>query len=205
MDSLAALVAALPAPRVVWLMIPAGEATEATLAELAPLLARGDTIVDGGNSNYKDTQRRAREHREARRGLRGLRHQRRRVGPRERLQPDDRRRRGGGRAPAPDLRDARAGEGPRLGARGSVGRGPLHQDDPQRHRVRPDAGLRRGLLDPRAQDATSSSTCPQVAEIWRHGSVVRSWLLDLTAEALKENPSMDGIAPHVADSGESTN
>jgi 6-phosphogluconate dehydrogenase len=42
----------------------------------------------------------------------------------------------------------------------------------------------------------------QVAEIWRHGSVVRSWLLDLTAAALEENPSMDGIAPHVSDSGE---
>src|SRR5260221_214702 len=58
-DSLAALVVKLPAPRVVWLMVPAGAATEATLASLAGLLAAGDTVIDGGNSNYKDTARRA--------------------------------------------------------------------------------------------------------------------------------------------------
>src|SRR5260221_2692393 len=58
-DSLAALVVKLPAPRVVWLMVPAGAATEATLASLAGLLAAGDAVIDGGNSNYKDTARRA--------------------------------------------------------------------------------------------------------------------------------------------------
>jgi len=67
-DSVAALVAALPAPRVVWTMVPAGAATQATIDALAAHLAPGDTIVDGGNANYKDSQRRAREL-----GERGLR------------------------------------------------------------------------------------------------------------------------------------
>ena len=58
-DTLAALVAALPSPRVVWMMVPAGEVTERTLDGLAPLLAPGDLVVDGGNANYKDSQRRA--------------------------------------------------------------------------------------------------------------------------------------------------
>ena len=58
-DSLAALVAKLPAPRTLWLMVPAGEITESTLTNLLPLLAAGDTVIDGGNSNYKDTMRRA--------------------------------------------------------------------------------------------------------------------------------------------------
>ena len=58
-ESLAALVAKLAAPRAVWLMVPAGEITESTLAALMTLLAPGDTVVDGGNSNYKDTVRRA--------------------------------------------------------------------------------------------------------------------------------------------------
>src|SRR2546423_7876432 len=65
-DSLAALVAKLPAPRTLWLMVPAGEVTDGTLAALLPLLAAGDCVVDGGNSNYKDTQRRARSFAERR-------------------------------------------------------------------------------------------------------------------------------------------
>lgn len=60
-ESLASLVAAMGAPRALWLMIPAGGITEATLEELAGVLQPGDTIVDGGNASYKDTQRRARE------------------------------------------------------------------------------------------------------------------------------------------------
>jgi 6-phosphogluconate dehydrogenase len=58
-ESLAMLVAAMPKPRVVWVMVPAGRITEATLAELIGVLEPGDTVVDGGNSNYKETQRRA--------------------------------------------------------------------------------------------------------------------------------------------------
>src|SRR5512146_1473816 len=58
-DSLAALVDKLPAPRILWLMVPAGEITDSTITTLLGLLAAGDTVIDGGNSNYKDTLRRA--------------------------------------------------------------------------------------------------------------------------------------------------
>ena len=58
-ESLVSLVANLPTPHTLWLMLPAGEITESTLTSLLPLLATGDTIIDGGNSNYKDTLRRA--------------------------------------------------------------------------------------------------------------------------------------------------
>src|ERR1700685_2762561 len=57
--SLEALVAKLKAPRVLWLMVPAGAVTDSTINALAPLLSKGDTLIDGGNSNYRDTQRRA--------------------------------------------------------------------------------------------------------------------------------------------------
>ncbi|MCF5922250.1 NAD(P)-binding domain-containing protein, partial [Xanthomonas perforans] len=58
-DALAALVSALPSPRVVWLMVPAGKIVDDTLAQLLPLLQAGDIVIDGGNSYYKDSQRRA--------------------------------------------------------------------------------------------------------------------------------------------------
>ena len=159
-DSLAALVAALPAPRALWLMVPAGEVDRRrTLDALLPLLAAGDMVIDGGNSNYKDTLRRAEDARRRRHRLRRLRHQRRRVGPREgyslmiggdaaaveRLRPIFET-----LAPAPDRGWGRVGPARRR---------PLHQDDPQRHRVRPDAGLCRGLLDPASTSGSSGSTC----------------------------------------------
>ena len=156
-DGLAELVAALDAPRAVWVMLPSGEATEAAIAELAGLLAPGDTIIDGGNTFWKDDVRRA-----ARAAPKGLalprrRHVRRRVGARARLLPDDRRREGGGasgstrssrrsRPAAATSRRPRGREG--RDARAEQGylhcrperRRPLRQDDPQRHRVRHDAG-----------------------------------------------------------------
>ena len=90
--SLQALVAALPSPRAIWLMVPAGKITDDTLDTLLPLLASGDTVIDGGNSNYKDTLRRAARVRGEEHQLRRLRHERRHLGPQGRLQHDDRRR-----------------------------------------------------------------------------------------------------------------
>ena len=78
--SLQALVAALPAPRTLWMMVPAGEITDDTVTALCALLEPGDTIIDGGNSNYKDTLRRAEAVRRQAAALRRLRHQWRRLG-----------------------------------------------------------------------------------------------------------------------------
>ena len=199
--SLPALVAALPSPRAVWVMVPSGDATETTLKELALLLAQGDTIVDGGNSNYKDTQRRAKEF--AARGVHyvdcgtsggvwGLENgyslmiggEERAV---ERLRPIFE-----ALAPARDRGWARVGH---------AGAGHFTK---MIHN-----GIEYGLMQAYAEGFSILQhkedlglDVHQVAEVWRHGSVVRSWLLDLTAAALEENPSMEGIAPHVADSGE---
>ena len=89
--SLVQLVSQLAEPRAVWVMLPSGEITEATITELGGLLAAGDTIVDGGNAFYKDDLRRAKESEEQGHSLRRLRHERRHLGARSRLLPDDRR------------------------------------------------------------------------------------------------------------------
>ncbi len=115
-DSLAELAANLPAPRAVWVMVPAGRITEATIAALAEVLEPGDTIIDGGNTHYTDDLRHAAALRREGHPPHRLRHQRRGVGRRARLLPDDRRRAGAGRAAHPDLRLA----GPRRGS------GPAH-------------------------------------------------------------------------------
>jgi 6-phosphogluconate dehydrogenase len=200
-DTLAAIVPALLAPRVVWLMIPAGDPTDATLAKLLPLLARGDTIVDGGNSNYKDSQRRARDAAErgidyvdcgTSGGVWGLENgyslmiggEERAV---ERLRPIFET-----LAPAKDRGWARVGPS-----------GAGHFTKMVHN------GIEYGLMQAYAEGFSILEhkkdlqlDLAQVAEVWRHGSVVRSWLLDLTAAALEGNPTMAGIAPHVSDSGE---
>ena len=200
-DSLQALVAALPAPRAVWMMVPAGKITDDTVTALAGLLAPGDVVIDGGNSNYKDTLRRA----EALAGKRidyvdcgtsggvwGLDEgyslmiggDKAVVG---RLQPIFET-----LAPAKDAGWGRVGP---------VGSGHFTK---MVHN-----GIEYGLMQAYAEGFSIlqhkqefALDLHQVAEIWRTGSVVRSWLLDLTADALSKNPTMDGIAPWVADSGE---
>jgi 6-phosphogluconate dehydrogenase len=200
-DSLASLVAALAPPRAIWVMVPAGEATEATLAALGGLLASGDTIVEGGNANYKDSQRRARE--AAGRGIAyldcgtsggiwGLKEgyslmvggEKAAV---ERLRPIFET-----LAPAKDRGWGHVGP-PGAGHFAKM----IHN------------GIEYGLMQAYAEGFSILAhkedlglDLHQVAEIWRHGSVVRSWLLDLTAEALAGDPKMAGIAPYVSDSGE---
>jgi 6-phosphogluconate dehydrogenase len=199
--SLEALVGKLKAPRVLWLMVPAGAVTDGTIDALTPLLAAGDTLIDGGNSNYRDTQRRAQALAQRRihyvdsgtsGGIWGLAEgYSLMIGGDEkvveRLRPIF-----ATLAPAPDKGWGRVGE---------VGSGHytkmIHN------------GIEYGLMQAYAEGFSILQhkgefklDLHQIAEIWRYGSVVRSWLLDLTADALEKNPALHGIAPYVADSGE---
>ena len=199
--SLEQMVAKLKAPRVVWLMVPAGEITDTTITNLLPLLAAGDTIIDGGNSNYRDTQRRAAMVAQRKiqyvdsgtsGGIWGLAEgYSLMIGGDEavveRLRPIFET-----LAPAKDQGWGRVGP---------VGSG--HYTKMVHN------GIEYGLMQAYAEGFSILQhkdefklDLHQVAEIWRYGSVVRSWLLDLTAIALSKNPTLAGIAPYVADSGE---
>ena len=194
-------VAALPAPRVVWLMVPAGQVVDDTIAQLRPLLAAGDTVIDGGNSNYKDTQRRGAQLAEAgihyidcgtSGGVWGLAEGYSLMigGDADavaRLQPVF-----ATLAPTPET------------GWGHVGPSGAGHFAKMIHN-----GIEYGMMQAYAEGfailkhkQAMDFDLGALAEIWRHGSVVRSWLLDLPADALKRNPQMDGIAPYVADSGE---
>ena len=200
-DSMDKLIAALQPPRAVWLMVPAGKVVDETVAALNGKLARGDVVIDGGNSNYKDDQRHAAEL--APRGIDyvdcgtsggvwGLKEgYSMMVGGDEkvvdRLKPIFE-----ALAPAKDQGWGRVGP---------VGSG---------HFVKMvHNGIEYGMMQAYAEGFAIFQhkdefklDLAQIAEIWRYGSVVRSWLLDLTADALKKNPGMQGIAPYVVDSGE---
>jgi 6-phosphogluconate dehydrogenase len=200
-DSLAALVAKLPAPRTLWLMVPAGEITDGTLEKLLPLLAEKDTVIDGGNSNYKDTVRRAQMFADKKinyidcgtsGGVWGLAEGYSMMiggdeAAVERLRPIFET-----LAPAKDK-----GWG-RVGPAGSGHFTKMVHN-----------GIEYGMMQAYAEGfsilqhkSEFGLDLHRVAEIWRNGSVVRSWLLDLTAAALEKNPAMSGIAPYVEDSGE---
>jgi 6-phosphogluconate dehydrogenase len=199
--SLAELVGKLKAPRVLWLMVPAGAITDETITALTPLLSAGDTLIDGGNSNFHDTQRRARDLAGRKinyvdsgtsGGVWGLAEgYSLMIGGDEavveRLRPIFET-----LAPAPDKGWGRVG---------AVGSG--HYTKMVHN------GIEYGLMQAYAEGFSILQhkkefelDLHQVAEIWRYGSVVRSWLLDLTANALETNPTLHGIAPYVADSGE---
>jgi 6-phosphogluconate dehydrogenase len=200
-DSLQALVAKLARPRVVWTMVPAGEVTDGTVQSLLGLLEAGDAIIDGGNSNYKDTLRRAQSSAEKKidfvdsgtsGGVWGLdQGYSMMVGGDqavvERLRPIF------------DTLAPAANQG--WGRVGPVGSGHFTK---MVHN-----GIEYGLMQAYAEGFSIlqhkkdfALDLHQVAEIWRYGSVVRSWLLDLTSDALGKNPTMGGIAPYVVDSGE---
>ncbi len=200
-ESLEALVAKLEAPRTVWVMVPSGQVTDATLAGLLPSLAAGDTVVDGGNSLYKDTQRRAQAfaHRAVHYvdcgtsgGVWGLAEgYSLMVGGDESVVEGLR----------PVFETLAPAKDKGWGRVGPVGAGHFTK---MVHN-----GIEYGLMQAYAEGfsilqhkSEFGLDLHQVAEIWRDGSVVRSWLLDLTSAALEENPTMKGIAPYVADSGE---
>ena len=229
---LAALVAALPAPRAVWIMVPAGAPTENTVRALADLMAPGDLLADGGNSHYKDSARRAAEL--AARGIMFV----------------DAGTSGGlwglergyclmaGGTPeavallAPVLECLAPGEGtvepttPGPSGRAATGehlstasRGWLHCGPAGAGHFTKmiHNGIEYGMMQAYAEgfDIMANASgdglppglrydidLPAVAELWRRGSVVSSWLLDLTARALAEDPALDGFTGRVADSGE---
>jgi 6-phosphogluconate dehydrogenase len=200
-ESLAALAAQLAGERVILVMLPAGAATEDTLAELLPMLSAGDTLVDGGNALYKDSMSRALEL--SKRGLRyvdagvsggihglaigyclmlgGTATSVGRFEPFARIL-----------APAPDTGWLHCGPS---GA-GHFAK-MIHN------------GIEYGMMQAFAEGFALLAArkdlefdLARLAETWRHGSVVRSWLLDLSAEILKEDEDLERIAPVVADSGE---
>ena len=199
--SLEDLASKLTAPRAVWVMVPSGDATENTIMSLAEVLAPGDAVIDGGNANYRDSMRRAATLKErgldfldsgTSGGIWGLKEGYALMvgGPAEtfkRLESIFQT-----LAPAHDK------------GYGHVGPAGAGHFTKMVHN-----GIEYGLMQAyaegfqmlKAKDELELKV-DQIAEIWRHGSVVRSWLLDLTAEALQENPEMSGIAAHVADSGE---
>ena len=200
-DSVAALVQKLSGPRVVWLMVPAGDIVDKTINALLPMLSPGDTLIDGGNSNYKDSQRRAKMLAETNiqyvdcgtsGGVWGLA-----EGYSLMI--------GGDKTAVESLRPLFETLAPAKDRGwGHVGPSGAGHFTKMVHN-----GIEYGLMQAYAegfsimqQKAELNLDLHQVAEIWRHGSVVRSWLLDLTAAALEENPAMTGIAAYVEDSGE---
>lgn len=191
----------LEPPRIVWSMVPSGEPTEGTIKYLSSLLSGGDTVIDGGNSNYKDSLRRAEMLKEkdinfvdvgTSGGIWGLTEGYSMMIGGESDVVNNLRPIFETLAPAPDKGWGRVGPN---GAGHFVKM--VHN------------GIEYGLMQAyaegfeimRAKDEFGLDL-HNIAEIWRFGSVVRSWLLDLSADALKDNPGLEGIKGWVADSGE---
>jgi 6-phosphogluconate dehydrogenase len=194
-------VAKLNAPRALWLMVPSGEITDTTINNLMPLLAAGDTIIDGGNSNYRDTQRRAA------------------AAAQRQLQYVDSGTSGGIWGLAEGYSLMIGGDKAVVDRLRPIFETLAPAKDQGWGRVGPVSsghytkmvhnGIEYGLMQAYAEGFSIlqhrkefNLDLAQIAEIWRYGSVVRSWLLDLTASALAKNPTLKGIAPYVADSGE---
>src|ERR1700677_2330394 len=199
--SLEELAEKLEGRKAIWIMVPQGKPVDDTIARLSPHLNPGDILIDGGNSNYKDTMRR---HEEI--GARGFEFVD--VGtsggiwglkegysmmiggdkdPVEYLRPIFQT-----LAPAPDQ------------GWGHVGPGGAGHFVKMIHN-----GIEYGMMQAYAEGFTIMETkqelgldLPQISQIWRFGSVVRSWLLDLAADALAKNPRLEGLEAFVEDSGE---
>ena len=222
---LPALVAGLETPRAVWVMLPAGAPTEDTINALSALLEPGDVIIDGGNTYYKDDIRRAQALSEkglsyidvgTSGGVWGLERGYcmmiggdadvvRRLDPLfASLAP--------GMGDIPRTRDRKSDDD--RAERGYIHAGPAGSG----HFVKMiHNGIEYGMMQAFAEGfdilkTKSSESLPpeqrfdlnvaDIAEVWRRGSVVSSWLLDLTADALASDPKLDGFSGEVADSGE---
>jgi 6-phosphogluconate dehydrogenase len=224
-ESLADLVSKMEAPRHVWVMVPAGAATEGTVQELGGLLSPGDCVIDGGNSYYKDDVRRSEMLKEkgihyldvgTSGGIWGLERGYCLMigGPREvaeRMDPIF-------ASLAPGRGDIEATRG-RESKRSTAENGYLYcGPSGAGHFVKMvHNGIEYGLMQAYAEGFdifrnANSESLPQnmrydldladIAEVWRRGSVVASWLLDLSAIALAEDPKLDAYTGFVQDSGE---
>ncbi len=224
-SGLADLVARLPAPRTVWVMLPAGAITEATVTELGTLLGKDDIVIDGGNSFYKDDIRRAKAL--AAQGIHyvdvgtsggvwglergycmmigGAKDALARIDPiLATLAP------GIGtipRTPGRDGRDPRAEQGYlHCGPAGSGHFVKMVHNGIEYGMMEAYAEgfdiLKNKASDALPEDQRFTLDMADIAEVWRRGSVISSWLLDLTAAALAENESLSNYSGEVADSGE---
>ena len=199
--TLEALVSNLPSPKTVWLMLPAGTPTEDTLRLLVPLLSRGDVVVDGANAMYRDSQRHAAEL-----GAHGIQFVDAGVsGGVWGLENGYGLMVGGDDATIQAIRPVLQALAP-APDRGWVHCGPVGAGHFTKmvHN-----GIEYGMMQAYAEGfalmrakSDLALDLPQIAEAWRHGTVIRSWLLDLTAEFLAEDDTLESIAPFVADSGE---
>jgi 6-phosphogluconate dehydrogenase len=200
-DTLKNLIGQLKTPRAIWLMVPAGAPVDETIEQLLPHLAPGDTIIDGGNSYYRDSMRRAAA-----------------LGPRKINFIDSGTSGGvwgltegyslmiGGdeavvKQWAPIFETLAPGKDKGWGRVGPPGAG---------HFVKMvHNGIEYGIMQAYAEGLDLfrhkkefGLDLLQITKIWQYGSVVRSWLLDLTVDALTKNPTLEGIGAYVTDSGE---
>jgi 6-phosphogluconate dehydrogenase len=200
-NSLENIISQLKPPRAIWLMVPAGDPVDQTIAALVPHLAPGDTIIDGGNSYYKDSMRRAAA-----------------LSPKKINFVDCGTSGGvwgitegysmmvGGDADvvkrlSPIFETLAPGPDKGWGRVGPAGSG---------HFVKMvHNGIEYGIMQAYAEGLDLlrhkkefSLDLLQVGKIWQFGSVIRSWLLDLTVDALSKNPTLSGIEAYVTDSGE---
>jgi 6-phosphogluconate dehydrogenase len=224
-ESLSALVAGLAAPRAIWIMLPAGAPTEATIEALKPLLSKGDVVIDGGNSFWRDDIRRGAALRSE--GLHYLD-----VGTSGGVWGLERGyclMIGGEREPVarldPIFKALAPGRGAIPPTPGREGRDPTVEEGYLHagpcgagHFVKMvHNGVEYGLMQAYAEgfdilrNADAAGVAPEhrftfdvadIAEVWRRGSVVTSWLLDLTASALACEGALDSYSGFIEDSGE---
>ena len=200
-NSLEDLVKNLSAPRAIWIMVPQGDPVDQTIAKLLPMLSAGDTLIDGGNSNYRDSQKRHAA-----------------------LKPQgfnfiDAGTSGGiwGLSEGYSMmiggdKDAVTALNPifeALAPSPTEGWGHVGPSGSGHFVKMIHNGIEYGLMQAYAEGFSILKAkkdlgidLEQCANIWQKGSVVRSWLLDLTAEALKKNPELEGMEAYVSDSGE---
>jgi len=196
-SGLAELVSGLAAPRIVWLMIPAGEPVENTIGELIPLLSPGDILIDGGNSRFSDSVRRAKLLRESKiefmdvgtsGGVWGLE-----VGFCLMV--------GGEKKAFSTVEPFFKTLAPENGYLhvGAAGSG---------HFVKMiHNGIEYGVMQAYAEgfelleESKFDLDSAAIADLWNHGSVIRSWLLELGADALREDPKLSSLVGYVSDSG----